>query len=822
MNSQNPFRIVRVITGKLRCIVACGALCVSLCANVAVAETNPSQYAAILDSDDPLVVGPAFFALVNLDDARLTAVKALVEKEAYSAALDAYRDFVLAGFKAGPKPAMKPDQRPVADGILKGDVVIGIQQKGPMTVNIGMPGKMNFYTEDKSVDPAYTRDWIVYANYMFWTGALLGAHEESKDIRYLQAWTAIWDDYAKNVRAQHDAFCAKLVRAETRHYSQIFAAFWCNARLGGMQSALAYCAHLPPETVRAFLPGVTTAHILAKIHSDINGLRRMPGAPNQQVGVASQLLICANLFNTFKESADWYETAKQAILAGTRIGGNLPDGSDLEQAFNYNLALAPTYEGIVKASGTPPAAWTEPLNRIARDRARFIFSLLRPTDQMPGLCTMDDRPASQWPWTADYARNHAADPFVSRIANHTWGDGKEPLPAFTSIAYPYGGFYVMRNGWDKQAHHLFFMASRPAVGHADRCKNSLQLTAFGKTMLIDSGPPTYSNAADVTPFNRYMDSTYAHNTLVVDGLSQVLDAKLPRESYDTPLPARWHSSSAFDLAEGLYTWSYEDTETENKKSPIPTGDVTHQRQVVFLKPLGLCLVVDIVKSAGAHDYTQVWNFAAAYKQEEVVADGARRCIFTQAATGPNITLRQFSVQPLRYASFYGQTQPVRGWYHERPTEPFTLKKVDVHANWSGEGDQLLVTLLEPMKASTPTIAAVKDLSNDNICGGIFTLADQRYGACQAALKPSEMSAGQISAKATLLVCVPAMDGVVHGLILGCEKLAVNGVTQSIARPDFEFTVDKGVFKMVSAVTLPAGFRWVDSANGAVPDYSKNN
>jgi uncharacterized heparinase superfamily protein len=87
------------------------------------------------------------------------------------------------------------------------------------------------------------------------------------------------------------------------------------------------------------------------------------------------------------------------------------------------------------------------------------------------------------------------------------------------------GYHVLRSSWSKPPHftdaqHLVFDCGPLGEGnHGHFDALSFELAAFGRSLIVDPGRYTYSEAGD-TNWRVHFRSTAAHNTVCVDGRSQ--------------------------------------------------------------------------------------------------------------------------------------------------------------------------------------------------------------------------------------------------------------------------------------------------------------
>ena len=76
----------------------------------------------------------------------------------------------------------------------------------------------------------------------------------------------------------------------------------------------------------------------------------------------------------------------------------------------------------------------------------------------------------------------------------------------------------MRSDWSRDARYLLFRASPFGGFHGHEDKLSIEVSAYGTPLLVDAGTYTY-NERD--PYRDHFVSSHAHNTVVIDGMSQV-------------------------------------------------------------------------------------------------------------------------------------------------------------------------------------------------------------------------------------------------------------------------------------------------------------
>ena len=187
------------------------------------------------------------------------------------------------------------------------------------------------------------------------------------------------------------------------------------------------------------------------------------------------------------------------------------------------------------------------------------------------------------------------------------------LPSKCSVAYPEGGYFIMRGGWAETDPVLVFdcgpLGHGPAGhGHADAL--SFQLYAGNYLFLADSG--TFSYNLDYAWRDTFR-STKAHNTVSLDGQDQSVPAdRMSWRSMATASSRRWLTTRWFDLVDGEHDGYHR----------LPDS-VTHRRVIVFIKP-DTWIIWDQFLGNGGHDL----EFALHLRPDCTVEVGQERTSLT--------------------------------------------------------------------------------------------------------------------------------------------------------------------------------------------------
>jgi len=163
-------------------------------------------------------------------------------------------------------------------------------------------------------------------------------------------------------------------------------------------------------------------------------------------------------------------------------------------------------------------------------------------------------------------------------------------PEKQSVAFPEGGYYVMRDGWTADSNYLLFDCGPHGTdncGHAHADALSFELAVNGKTVLIDPGTYTYTGSKEMRDWFR---SSAAHNTLTVDNQSSSLsDGPFSWKTIAHSECSSWITEERFDYVVGSHDGFMRLAEPAK-----------HTRSILFIKN-GYWVVRDVVETSGAHD-----------------------------------------------------------------------------------------------------------------------------------------------------------------------------------------------------------------------------
>jgi hypothetical protein len=276
------------------------------------------------------------------------------------------------------------------------------------------------------------------------------------------------------------------------------------------------------------------------------------------------------------------------------------------------------------------------------------------------------------------------------------GGERGTCPKDTSIGFPNAGLYVMRSDWTRDARYLLLDAGPYGGHHGHEDKLSVQLSAFGQPFVIDSNAYTYDQN---DPFRDYFVSSQAHNTVLVDGKSQVrrwnTENRLPYKA--PPADATWISRPGFDYVSASYADGYGEfnmrrpSDSEGGTSHI-LRDVTHTRQILFVKP-DYWVIVDELESVERHDYQVLFHTVPEVAPQALPGN---RVILQVPGEGPSLHIVPADPDSVRASWISGSQSPIQGWYS--PNSHEIQEAAAVLYERKGVASTAIATLLYPCPA----------------------------------------------------------------------------------------------------------------------------
>lgn len=399
----------------------------------------------------------------------------------------------------------------------------------------------------------------------------------------------------------------------------------------------------------------------------------------------SGLYAVGALFPEFTEAPDWRRYAVKR-LAEEAERQFLPDGAQVELSTGYqNVAL----QNIVKVKEI--AGWTRHESELP---ANYSAPLSQAYEYQIGLMTPDrllPKINDSWPVYLPSIFVKASQLFPER-QDFEWvatdGIAGEP-PSYSSVFLNRAGLAVMRSGWKRQDNELVFRMGPLGLGHIHQDKLEVLVWAYGRELIFNGGGGSYEKSK----WRDWAVSTYAANSVIVDGLSQSRSQAANDPFHDPnmisqrPIDAHWISNPIFDFASGTYNQGYGPQHLEPAKA---------RREILFLKP-DLYLVVDrfTPNDKKVHQYQVRWQLLTTH----TALDSETQFFTTRDRNSSNVVIVPLRRDGLTSRAVSAQESPeILGWDVRKDVTPKLVPATTLLQTMTGAGPKTVINLLLPLRS----------------------------------------------------------------------------------------------------------------------------
>lgn len=628
---------------------------------------------------------------------------------------------------------------------------------------------------------------------------LMQVYVDTGEKKYLEHWKALWLDfqknYIKNAPTPEDRVKAQKWRTEPLGAaSQLESSF----------EQLHFAVVKDYDTVLSLFDNDTFISFMRFWQELITDCKITSSTPNQCfTGIAT-------VFSAYPAVCDFVWGDQNLDRAFNQLNfylekNYLSDCHDAEMSFNYNYGFI---YNVVKLHKSLKAAGYSFLNSelytMAANRLRSIAATIMPQGMLPNIgktYSDTDQKANFEKYIGMLEGESLTEIIKSKIFENA-----QATPAFNSIAFPYVGYYIMREGWEKDSDYVFFRSGRHNLGHSDYQCLQLMLSAMGERLLIAAGPDSYVDL----DIGSYLTSSFASNTVSVDGYSQVFDRYTDIEDMTKPINALFHDGSWIAYAEGSYDNGYGNINvSDSANSEKLITDVTHNRQLISDFENGITVVLDKLHNSGnnSHSYTLNWNLAYKFNDLSYVDLSDNGFSTNNNVSGAGLDLYSFTSENISYSKYCGSMNPVRGWHLKSygiEYEP----SLHLEGTYStAKSDSSVLSLVTP-KNGTSTIKSVTKSGT----GFSAELINGRklYSA------EGGINLGDVTAKDGFVYIVED-GGSYKGIAVGCSSLKISGVEVCSTMQNLEFSLINGTLS-VKEIKSPDEFSWVNTEKGYVPVY----
>ena len=474
-----------------------------------------------VQAGDPATVNPAIFDLIDLDYPGLEHVKRFyLDGDLYNAALQLlyyYRQrTVINPTVSMLAPSATSAAVTIADDATKDGgyrfLVSDFMDAEGKSFSFLKDGKLTWDIPEDMKEESQFNSQIHRHQWMLHQARVYKATGDSK---YVKAWIEIYFDWLRNFPC-----------GEGKTYDLPWWALQPASRAYDQMSIFEYYVDAPE-----FTPEVLTNFLVA-FHTHIKNITlnwyETP-ASNIRLSQEKTVFTAGILMPEFKDATSWYQTGKSAVVA--QLDNQFhEDGVHSEFDLGYHIGAVANFYDIYKVaqvngkSEDLPADFTSSL----RNAANFVKDIMYPDYSME---IINDTHADSWTKSVltgnfrKYAEMFPDDEGLKWIA-YDGASGVKPVSTYAS--YPESGYYMMRNGWDKESIMLIHKNSNdPDMNpenpdgykwvHNQSDNGHISLYVKGRHFLPDAGFYTY-NAGDIR--NAYRE-TSMHNTITKEGYNLI-------------------------------------------------------------------------------------------------------------------------------------------------------------------------------------------------------------------------------------------------------------------------------------------------------------
>ncbi|MFP4028908.1 MAG: heparinase II/III family protein [Candidatus Brocadiia bacterium] len=218
----------------------------------------------------------------------------------------------------------------------------------------------------------------------------------------------------------------------------------------------------------------------------------------------------------------------------------------------------------------------------------------------------------------------------------------------TSQFFPDAGQAFLRDSWERDATYLTFDATNWGGAHCHMSRNSVQLHAHGRSLIVDPGSFTYETS---DPMKAYGKGTRSHSTLNLNGWNQ---------SEDNP-ETRYENAPGYDLVASEYAGGYWPGKRSWSFEPDHGQGVfaRHHRSLLWIHDTCAIVLDHLMHDYGDNspDLEINWQLC----EGNAVLDPEERMVRTDHDDANVLMLFPVMPEEMKMSLHIGEKDPIRGW-----------------------------------------------------------------------------------------------------------------------------------------------------------------
>jgi uncharacterized heparinase superfamily protein len=350
-----------------------------------------------------------------------------------------------------------------------------------------------------TTNPSDDLEWHILLHKFYYGVGLGMAFERSGEQRYAQKWAQLVDSWIAQTPVGFIA--ADVTGRRVQNWIYAYHYFVLRGRDAGFE--------------RAF-----HRRLLDSIHEQVEFLcANLAPARNHRTLELYAIFLAGVAFPEMRSAARWRAFALKLLVENMRTD-LLPDGVQCELSTDYHHLVLKNYLNVrrlAKLNGIQvPYEMDEHLLRALE----FSVHAHKPDGIVPSL---SDGDACSFRELLMQGYELYGRPQMLYVAT---GGARGTAPARRSVLFPDSGYAIVRSGWGSaaepfaDAQYLILDCGPLGAGnHGHFDCLSFELAAFGRSLVVDPGRYTYSEAGETNWRVAFRGTAY-HNTVTVDGRNQ--------------------------------------------------------------------------------------------------------------------------------------------------------------------------------------------------------------------------------------------------------------------------------------------------------------
>ncbi len=530
------------------------------------------------------------------------------------------------------------------------DLVVDHDECPPERLDGVLQGRFEFNGEthalpdpiDWLANPSADIEWQILLHKFYYAAGLGQRYLATGDARIARRWAALIDGWIDQVAPGFIAADVTGRRVQNWIYS-----------------TRAFVAHGVPH--EAPVDPAFFRRLLRSLHTQVEFLcSNLTPKRNHRTLELYAIFLSGVAFPEMERAAHWREFAMAQTLANLRAD-LLDDGVHCELSTDYHHLAVRNWLHVRTLAQRHGVAVPCEMDRLLERALEFSLHVHKPDGVVPSLSDGDAR---------SYLALLGQGADLYGRADMRWvasrGEHGTP-PAHTLACFESSGYCVVRSDWGLGAHdfadaqYLVFDCGPLGEGnHGHFDCLSFELAAHGRSLVVDPGRYTYSEAGDIN-WRVHFRGTSAHNTVCVDGHHQTRYEPRPikEASRHTTGSVRHKIAGPAPVATLREAVQAPGFHLLHGHAASAAYDAMHERVIVRLG--ALWVVSDWLRAGSEHDYTLRFQLGAPAHGRSRVVDGTRWRI-----DSPGLVLLQPARTGIRTTLAAGWVSPQYGHKHPAP------------------------------------------------------------------------------------------------------------------------------------------------------------